>query len=321
MKTLRIKKKSGGYRIVVVPSAAKKRQLRAMIPQLQRIVRSVCDLDMFHGFAELRSVVTNASKHVGFQYSLSFDLKSFFDSVNKARHGDAIRNRIWISSFAKLWHEGVARQGLPTSPIVANIAAAPMMNEIAAAFNGDGALTYEHEGVRCQWLHAITIYADDITISFNSPDLIPLLKEFIPKVAKEHGFEVNEKKTHLQCAKGGRRIITGIAVDDSIHPTRDSKRKLRAAIHNLKHGKVKHFPKMQWSRYLKTCKHRGSDPLPKSVWLKRWLAQKVRGLEEWCSCKFPGVGTRSAERIVTHCEATEAMHELGQRIPYHEKEV
>ncbi|MHC4302689.1 MAG: reverse transcriptase family protein, partial [Planctomycetota bacterium] len=257
MKTLQLPKRSGGTRTVVCPGPKRKKLCRDLIPKLQRIVREVCDLDVVHGFAELRSPVTNAARHVGYEYTLSFDLKDFFDTVER---GKVNATNFLKSHDAKpCWHKGVARQGLPTSPIVANIAAAGM-DELLKAELSD--ISNYNPNTRYRWVY--TRYADDLTISFNDLSFAQAIKDAVAKTAKEHGFQVNPKKTRLQSARYGRRIITGIAVDkDGIYPTRAAKRKLRAAIHNAKTGRFKHFPSRQWMRYVKTCRYHGRKPMPK----------------------------------------------------------
>ena len=312
MKFIEIPKRSGGVRKICVPGPKRKRRCRDSIPTLQAIVRQVCDLEVVHGFAELRSPVTNALKHVGYEYTLSFDLKDFFDHVKFDMVEKVLRSAKtfprgsatvrWLRDRSSpSFHDKVARQGLPTSPILANIAAAAMDKEILEHI-GQGKIVY-------------TRYADDLCFSFDSKWSAGRLKYHVPLITKRHGFVVNDKKTRLQWAKVGRRIITGVAVDDKgIHPTRAFRRRLRAAIHNAKTGRVKHFPKRQWTRYVKTCKYHGRAHMPKQVWLKLWLHKKVKGLEEWAKLRPPTSGHRSAARIVdTINSPQEAMSELASR--------
>ena len=325
MREVRIPKKSGGHRVIVVPSARRKRQCRDLIAPWQQVVRAVCDLEVVHGFAPLRSPVTNALKHVGYEYTLSFDLADFFDHVNVSsvekgikaiRHNS--KSTVEVPPLHPLFHYSIARQGLPTSPILANVAAAPMDKDIQQKF-----CTYTtcpmpaapHKF--CKWPKVYTRYADDLTFSTNDIDCVYALMKELPELVAKHGFALNTKKTRLQRASAGRRIITGVAVDDTgIYPTRATKRRLRAAIHNAKTGKVKHFPRRQWTRYVKTCKYRTQTPMPKQAWLHRWLHDRVRGLEEWMQLKPPNTGRRSLARIAESSlfEPQDAMAEVAARM-------
>jgi hypothetical protein len=307
MKMLEIKKRSGGTRTVCVPSRSRKHRCRDMIPMLQKLVNTHCNMDVVHGFAPLRSPVTNATRHIGFRFTLSMDLADFFDTVTPER-GEAGRVKpsrigrraVW-SANSDLWHKGVAKQGLPTSPIVANLAAAGLDKGILDLLSKLGRCVYSR-------------YADDLVISFDDPANLEVLKKRIPEIVFANGFKVNDKKTTAQAASGGRRIITGVAVDDTdLHPTRAAKRRLRAAKHNAETGKVKHFPKRQWTRHVKIRKHHGSQPLPQKVWLGRWLQQKVAGLTEWCRLKPPGYGKRSAMRIIAVQTGVDALTSIAER--------
>ena len=308
MKLVKIAKRSGGFRTICVPSAIRKRQCREIIPHLQRIVRAVCDLDCLHGFAELRSAVTHAARHVGYPITVSLDLADFFDTVTEKQHGaKTALKRLPKEDYDRLWHDGIARQGLPTSPIVANIAAAEMDRQLLAMCkpitNGSRPIVYGR-------------YGDNLDFSCDTEQSVAAILALVPGIVKAHGFKINEKKTHVQRASAGRRIITGVAVSETgIHPTRTLKRKLRAAIHNAETGHVKDFPKRQWTKYRKWCKFRGVDPMPKRQWLRRWLWQRVRGLQEWAQLKMPGAGKRSAIRIAETFEATDALAELACRKP------
>lgn len=231
MREIKIKKKSGGYRIVVAPNAQQKRRLRNKIPYLMAYVRRRDTDGIVHGFQEHRSPVTNAMKHAGYAATLTVDLKDFFDHVTlkhpgiekrlnaKAGNGMCSRpNPDYIPRLKSMTHNSVARQGLPTSPALANICALDMdaeLHTMIGKFNG-----------------IYTRYADDL--SFSVPveadvhGLLPLVREIVER----NKFKINDKKTRIMLARRGRRVITGIAVDDKgIYPTRRVKRKLRAALH------------------------------------------------------------------------------------------
>jgi hypothetical protein len=117
--------------------------------------------------------------------------------------------------------DGAARQGLPTSPALANIAARNLDNEILK-LRGSG---------RFGKLFVYTRYADDLTFSFDNIYLAETLMKKVPQIVESQGFRINPTKTKLQWAGAGRRMITGVAVDKTIHVPREIKRRIRAAKH------------------------------------------------------------------------------------------
>lgn len=225
MRTFRVSKRDGTYRTVVCPSREEKHKLRGYIDQLQEIANKLCPPDVVHGFWPGRSPVTNASFHCEYAYTANFDLRNFFDTVTKEIFISALAagidagNRIDMCGaiLEDCFVDGIARQGLPTSPVIANIAAAKMDHVFHNYMFGRTV--------------AYTRYADDLTFSMDDPAQIEEVKQFVAATVVKHGFELNEKKTNVQAAAAGRRIITGVAVDDAIWPTRRSKRRLRAARH------------------------------------------------------------------------------------------
>lgn len=214
MKEVRIPKRNGSYRVVVVPDKKTKRLLQRELPKLNAVAMTLDAHGVQHGFTPARSPVTNAQAHVGYQWTLSFDLADCFDHVTLDRLRAAVRMIPNVPSSA--CYKGVCRQGLPTSPAMANIALAPLDSQIIALLAGRG--TY-------------TRYADDLTISSNEKTVIDELHQEVPKLCEAHGFPTKTSKTKIQSAQAGRRIITGVAVDHAIHPRRKDKRRLRAAIH------------------------------------------------------------------------------------------
>lgn len=213
MQVLRIPKGNGKYRTVYAPEKEEKEHLQSLIPQLVKIAKVRCHPQVVHGFMPGRSPLTNALPHVGFQYTVNMDLRNFFDTVLITHVMDLIPAHL-LSDVMKY---GAARQGLPTSPLVANIAAAAMDWEL---------LVELPDGV------VYTRYADDLSFSFNEPLFIGDITSLTTRVVQRHKFLVNTDKTHVQWAGAGRRIITGVAVDDHrAYPTRAVRRRLRAARH------------------------------------------------------------------------------------------
>lgn len=222
MKLVSIRKKSGAQRIICVPDDAIKIKLRALVGQIEAKARKICPDSVLHGFTRGRSPVTNALAHVGHRYSLCFDLTDFFDSVTAARVSGKLSS---AEREACLIDPGDGRgaralQGLPTSPAVANLAAADLDRAILKAID-----KAKHQAI-------YTRYADDLTFSFDDLTLRSWLLREIPQIVSRCGFKINPRKTRFQPASYGRRNITGINVDDAgIHAPRKLKRRLRAALH------------------------------------------------------------------------------------------
>lgn len=212
------KKAPGEYRKVYIPQGEEMTRLKMLVGPLTKKASNVCQSEVVHGFMPGRNPVTNALKHVGFKYTLCFDLADFFESVTP----DRLRGLLSQDEMMTVFVDGAARQGLPTSPPVSNIAAAAM----------DKAILKKLSKVEAECVY--TRYADDLSFSFNDPSLNDQIRHFLPEIVGRNGFRINPAKTRIMCAISGRRHITGVAVDDAIHPTRHSKRRLRAARHQDK---------------------------------------------------------------------------------------
>ena len=214
MKKFLIRKRNGKTRLIYKPNHRRKTRLRLLVPELNALARDLCDPRVVHGFMPGKSPVTNALEHVGFQWTLCCDLADFFDSVT-AKHLPILPQEI----LEEILVDGAARQGLPTSPAAANLAAGKLDRAILRWIARSPAeIRY-------------TRYADDLSFSSDQLHVLTRLRAVLPRIVKRSGFTLNESKTRILSARAGRRIITGVAVDDSIHAPRTVRRRLRAARH------------------------------------------------------------------------------------------
>lgn len=191
-----------------------------------------------HGFVPKKSCITQAKQHIGFKYTISLDIKDFFDSIKP----DLVQGIIPEELIPYLFVNGSARQGLSSSPILSNIAFHQIdvaINEFLSSyfrFGGDSQRDGIDDFLSGTWPTAApfsyTRYADDISVSLNNDELIDTIINNICMIIERHGLRINVKKTKIQSYLTGRRIICGIGVDKTdIHPTRKTMKKLRAATH------------------------------------------------------------------------------------------
>lgn len=233
-----IKKKSGGFREITSPY---KKSFMMMLQALNEILKSLyVPSDYAMGFTEGRSVVTNASVHIGQNYILNIDLKDFFPSVEQWR----VWKRLQLAPFnfseqiASLiaglcamrvkreipdeskQHENdkhyryVLPQGAPTSPIITNMICDTLDHRLAGLAKRFG-LRYSR-------------YADDITFS-SMHHVYQKDGEFwkeLRKIISSQHFTINDDKTRLQ-RRGGRQEVTGIIVSEKLNVTQKYVRDIR----------------------------------------------------------------------------------------------
>lgn len=228
VREVRIPKGNGRYRVIVVPSRAERARLRELLPQLAELERRYATArgvaDVAHGFVAGRSPVTNAMAHVGsWAATITMDLASWFDSISVSQIAEALSAAGGDPALAReITYQGRAAQGLPTSPCAANLCAVPMDVEIRQRLDSLG-ITYRY-----------TRYADDLTISIDRADrqtIDRVIAEVTAAVAAR-SWAIASAKTRVYLSRAGRRIVTGVAVGaSSIAPTRELRRRLRAARH------------------------------------------------------------------------------------------
>lgn len=218
-KIARIPKGNGKFRQIYIPSPERKEALRKHLPLLEKILFELDSSHVNYAFQRLKNCALNAYQHIGYRYTLSLDLEDFFDSVSQEHVQHLIPPNLLYDCFI----DGSPKQGLPTSPLIATIAFLKYDKLIISLM--------KRLGIEAVY----TRYADDLIFSFDNKNQAGRIKYAVQQALLDSGFRINHAKTRLQDARNGRRIITGIGVDDhGLHPTRKTKRKIRAATHQNK---------------------------------------------------------------------------------------
>ena len=224
-----IPKRTGGTRRITAPTG-KLKDVQKCISVLVAPYYQVPDC--VHGFAEGKSVASNASMHTAKNYVLNIDLKDFFPTITYTRvvkslkelgFNDEVSDIIARLCTIPMWDEQIQMlrnslpQGSPASPLLSNIVCSTLDQRLSVLAKRYG-LTYSR-------------YADDITFSSNHSVYAKdgeFFKEF-EDIVRSSGFKINEKKTRLQ-KRGSRQEVTGIIVGEKINTYRQFTKNLRAAV-------------------------------------------------------------------------------------------
>ncbi|MBN2582800.1 MAG: RNA-directed DNA polymerase [Planctomycetes bacterium] len=222
--TFTIAKRGGKLREIAAPCRSLKHIQRRI---LHRIVEPLDRHAAVHGFRRRRCSLTGARRHVGKEAVLAMDLQDFFPSITSQRVYGLFRKLGWPQNLASAltrlttW-QGRLPQGAPTSPALANLIARRMDRRLA----GLG----RHRGIY------YTRYADDL--AFSGP--AEVVRSAIPSIRtiiQEEGFRLAEHKTRLM-RRGRRQVVTGLVVNEQVSVPRDYRRRVRAALHNLRTGRT-----------------------------------------------------------------------------------
>jgi RNA-directed DNA polymerase len=235
------KKKRGGVRVLCAPKPRLKRIQRKI---KEEILDRIAVDDCVHGFVRQRSIVSNATPHVGCTIVINLDLVDFFGHVHYPRVMGVFR-RIGYGKDVSRWlallctyrprtfemknvpyrdipttaNRRHAVQGAPTSPLIANLAARKLDRRLAGLAKRFG----------CNY----TRYADDLTCSGDEA-FKRGLKRFLPlvhKIIHNERFRINHPKQRV-LRPGRRQDVTGVVVNRKINVRRDEYDRLKAIIHN-----------------------------------------------------------------------------------------
>ena len=185
-----------------------------------------------HAFERGRGIPSMARAHVGQGLVISVDLKDFFTSI-KQYHLFQVFKHVGISdsparTLSELCtYQSFVPQGALTSPKLSNIVTALTFGPILKEY--------------CD-LHgyALTIYADDVTISMQEDPTkqdgmvtVNEILKFVSDAVSSFGFRVNRKKTKLM-RPFQRQYVCGVVVNRKINLQKSERRKLRAMVYNVR---------------------------------------------------------------------------------------
>ena len=227
-----IPKKSGGVRTITAPDG----ELKDIMLTLAFILSELyIPSPEAMAFVRGRSIVENASQHIGQNYVLNLDLSDFFTSItanmvehNLVKLGIAplvARDIASICTYPMVNDHHVVNvvpQGAPTSPIISNICAMTLDNRLS--------------GLARRFHLIYTRYADDITFSSNHNvyQKDGAFMAELNRIIAECHFTINPKKTRLQ-KRGSRQEVTGLTVGQKTNVSRKYIKNLRVLIHRIKY--------------------------------------------------------------------------------------
>ncbi len=247
-------------RFTILKRNGKERPIWAPLPKLkaaqrwilQNVAEKLLVHGAAHGFLPGRSILTNAAAHTGGRIVVKMDIESFFPTVTLRRVKGIFRKAGYREQVATLLallcteapreivkHQGkeyyialgprCLPQGAPTSPALTNTLCLRLDQRLTGLAH------------KLSWRY--TRYADDLTFSLpadhKGPPNLGKLLGVVRRIVEEEGFKINPEKTRV-ARKGGRQTVTGLVVNGDGKPRvpRKLKRQLRAAVHNLQHGKA-----------------------------------------------------------------------------------
>lgn len=220
-----VPKKSGGTRTICASSSPLKSVQRWV---LRSILNRLQASDHCYGFYPGAKLKDHVLQHQSAKAVLTLDIADFFGSISTPR----IRNVFALAGYSPVSalmlsrlcsYRGALPQGAPSSPRIANLVCWRMDQRLAGLAN------------HLQLVY--TRYADDLTFSSRSPQVLSNALGLIVHIVRDSGFAVNQQKTRI--GGPGRALrVTGLTVySEGVGIGRRRLRTLRAQIHRLHWGK------------------------------------------------------------------------------------
>jgi RNA-directed DNA polymerase len=233
-KVYQIPKKSGGVRTIEHPAKRLKLLQRWLA---RRILPGLPIHPAATAYRPQKGIRENAIVHLENRFIMNLDFENFFGSIRDRDIARVIRaNRLLLPMEEEdivllnliVCRQGTLVIGAPSSPTISNI----VMNE----FDGFWSEQLGRRGV------AYTRYADDITLSTNTPrvlgNVLADMRRFLETNLSPR-LRLNEEKIRFGSKKYGRRV-TGLILADQgrLSIGRRQKRYIRSLVHKYLLGNL-----------------------------------------------------------------------------------
>ena len=211
----RISKRDGSIRELTVPCG----RLKLLQHKIRlHILDEFPLLDCVHGGVKRRSIISNASPHIGKTVVFSVDIKDFFPHVTPQRVCQIFEGLGFGSECAKIlmksttWNHQLP-QGASTSTALANLSL-----------------------IRADWRlrrlaqiqsFSYTRYVDDLTLSGGWRLL--KFRKLVQKIVESEGFAVKPQKT-ITMLMGQRQLVTRLTVNTKINMPREWRTEVRRQV-------------------------------------------------------------------------------------------
>lgn len=228
----RRKSKYTNYHTVIIHRGRGHKNRRLSVPNgfLKTVQRRILEhylykLDVSEfstAYCRGRSLLDNASPHIGKEYMVKLDISHFFDNIDDdmvfmimRQLGMSMPATSMLTNLCV--HNGRLPQGAPTSPYIANLVM-KHFDEKLGLWCAENNITY-------------TRYCDDITLSgtkkaIKSSHLVSRIRRMLYRM----GFDLNEKKT-VFVSSSQQQKVTGIVVNEKPQISREMRRMIRQEVY------------------------------------------------------------------------------------------
>lgn len=228
----RRKSKYTNYHTVIIHRGRGHRNRRLSVPNgfLKTVQRRILDCYLYKldvskfstAYCRGRSLLDNASPHIGKEYIVKLDISHFFDDIDDdmvfmimRQLGMSMPATSMLTNLCV--HNGRLPQGAPTSPYIANLVM-KHFDEKLGLWCAENNITY-------------TRYCDDITLSgdkkaIKNSHLVSKIRQMLYRM----GFTLNEKKT-VFVSSSQQQKVTGIIVNEKPQISREMRRTIRQEVY------------------------------------------------------------------------------------------